>query len=119
MHTGPALPLAAPDTPMPEVLLLMTGKGFGCLGVVAQGVLAGIVTDGDLRRAMGPDLLSRRVSDIMNTHPLTGRPDMLAAEALHIMNARKRPITALFVVDPAGAPIGLLHVHDLLRAGVA
>jgi arabinose-5-phosphate isomerase len=55
----------------------------------------------------------------MNAHPLTGRADMLAAEALHLMNARKRPITALFVVDAAGAPIGLLHLHDLLRAGVA
>jgi arabinose-5-phosphate isomerase len=119
MHTGEALPLASPETAMPDALLLMTGKGFGCLGVVTNGTLAGIVTDGDLRRAMGPDLLTRRVTDIMNTAPLTGRPDMLAAEALHIMNARKRPITALFVVDAAGAPVGLLHVHDLLRAGVA
>jgi arabinose-5-phosphate isomerase len=119
MHTGEALPLATPDMAMPQALLLMTGKGFGCLGVVANGVLAGIVTDGDLRRAMGPDLLSRRVTDIMNRNPLTARPDMLAAEALHVMNARKRPITALFVLDDAGAPVGLLHVHDLLRAGVA
>jgi arabinose-5-phosphate isomerase len=119
MHGGDTLPLAAPDTDMPQALLLMTGKGFGCLGVLADGKLVGIVTDGDLRRAMGPDLLSRQVRDIMNAHPLTGRADMLAAEALHLMNARKRPITALFVVDAAGAPIGLLHLHDLLRAGVA
>jgi arabinose-5-phosphate isomerase len=119
MHGGDTLPLAAPDTDMPQALLLMTGKGFGCLGVLADGKLVGIVTDGDLRRAMGPDLLSRQVRDIMNAHPLTGRPDMLAAEALHLMNARKRPITALFVVDAAGAPIGLLHLHDVLRAGVA
>lgn len=119
MHTGEALPLAPPETEMPQALLLMTGKGFGCLGVVAEGRLAGIVTDGDLRRAMGPELLALRAADIMNRRPLTVRPDMLAAEALRVMNARARPITTLFVLDESGAPIGILHLHDLLRAGVA
>jgi arabinose-5-phosphate isomerase len=119
MHTGDALPVAALDLPMRQALLVMTGKGFGCLCVTAaDGRLAGIVTDGDLRRAMGPDLLDRTVADIMNPKPLTARPDMLAAEALRVMNARKRPITALFVVDEANRPVGLLHVHDVLRAGV-
>jgi arabinose-5-phosphate isomerase len=98
----------------------MTEKRFGCLGVTgANGKLVGIVTDGDLRRHMGPDLLSRRVGDIMTSSPRTIAPDALAAEALHVMNARERPITSLFVIDPAGRPIGVLHVHDLLRAGVA
>jgi len=120
MHEGAALPLAPRHLPMPQALLLMTGKGFGCLGVLEQdGTLAGIVTDGDLRRAMGPDLLSRTASDIMNPSPLTGRPDMLAAEALRLMNDRPRPITTLFVLDASGRPVGLLHIHDLLRAGVA
>jgi arabinose-5-phosphate isomerase len=120
MHTGDALPVTTPDLPMPAALLLMTGKGFGCVCVTAaDGTLAGIVTDGDLRRAMGPDLLSRRVGDVMNTKPLTARPDMLAAEALRVMNDRPRPITTLFVVDEARRPVGLLHVHDLLRAGIA
>ncbi len=120
MHVGDSLPLAPQDLPMPQALLLMTGKGFGCLAVVAaDGTLAGIVTDGDLRRAMGPDLLNRHVAEIMNPSPLTGRPDMLAAEALRLMNERERPITTLFVVDQARRPVGLLHVHDLLRAGVA
>jgi len=120
MHTGDALPLAPPNLPMPQALLVMTGKGFGCLAVVADdGTLAGIVTDGDLRRAMGPDLLNRTVSEIMNPIPLTARPEMLAAEALRIMNERKRPITTLFVLNAARHPVGLLHVHDLLRAGVA
>ncbi len=120
MHTGEALPIAPPDLPMPQALLLMTGKGFGCLCVInGGGALAGIVTDGDLRRAMGPDLLARRVGEIMNTQPLTARPGMLAAEALRVMTDRPRPITTLFVVDEATRPVGLLHVHDLLRAGLA
>jgi arabinose-5-phosphate isomerase len=120
MHTGEAMPVTLADTPMPQALLLMTGKGFGCVCVVdGAGVLAGIVTDGDLRRAMGPDLLTRRVGEVMNPSPLTASPDMLAAEALRVMNERKRPITTLFVLDPQRRPVGLLHVHDLLRAGVA
>jgi arabinose-5-phosphate isomerase len=120
MHDGDAMPLAAPDLPMDRALLVMTEKRFGCLGVtVTNGRLIGIVTDGDLRRHMGPDLLSRRVSEIMTHAPCTIAPDALAAEALHLMNARERPITSLFVIDPAGRPIGILHVHDLLRAGVA
>ena len=120
MHEGDSMPLAPAHTVMDRALLLMTEKRFGCLGVVdAAGRLIGIVTDGDLRRAMSPDLLSRRVGDIMTHAPRTIGSDALAAEAMHAMNARGRPITALFVVDSRGAPIGILHVHDLLRAGVA
>lgn len=120
MHSGDAMPLAAPDTPMDRALLLMTEKRFGCLGVVApDGRLVGILTDGDLRRAMGPGLLDRRATDIMTASPRVIGPDALAAEALRVMNDPERPITALFVVDPNGRPIGILHVHDLLRAGLA
>jgi len=120
MHTGDAVPLAAPDTPMDRALLLMTEKRFGCLGITdPAGRMVGILTDGDLRRAMGPDLLTRPVSDVMTRAPRTIGPDALADEALHIMNARERPITALFVVDTLDRPLGILHIHDLLRAGVA
>jgi arabinose-5-phosphate isomerase len=120
MHTGDAVPLAPPDMPMDRALLLMTEKRFGCLGVTGgDGRLLGILTDGDLRRAMGPGLLSRRVAEIMTASPRTIGPDALAAEALHTMNARERPITALFVVSATGQPVGILHIHDLLRAGVA
>ena len=120
MHTGDAVPLAPPDMPMHRALLLMTEKRFGCLGVRdPDGRLVGIVTDGDLRRAMGPDLLSRRLGEIMTASPRTIGPDALAAEALHAMNAREHPITALFVVDAARHPVGILHIHDLLRAGLA
>jgi arabinose-5-phosphate isomerase len=120
MHAGDAMPLAGPETPMHHALLVMTEKHFGCLGVTgADGRLVGILTDGDLRRAMGPDLLGRQVGAIMTPAPRTIGPDALAAEALHEMTARARPITALFVVDAAGVPVGILHLHDLLRAGLA
>jgi arabinose-5-phosphate isomerase len=120
MHVGDAVPLASPGTRMDEAIVLITGKRFGCLGVVdAEGKLAGILTDGDLRRAMGPDLLSRPLAEIMTRSPRTIGPDALAAEALRDMTAGTRPITALFVVDERHAPVGILHIHDLLRAGLA
>ena len=120
MHPSDALPLAPPDMAMDAALLLMTAKRFGCLGVVGlEGRLVGIVTDGDLRRAMGPDLLTRRVASVMTANPRTIGPEALAAEALHEMTSRDRPITTLFVVDAGGVPVGILHIHDLLRAGVA
>ena len=120
MHQGDAMPLAPPDLPMDAALLRMTEKRFGCLGVTdGSGRLIGIVTDGDLRRHMGPGLLARRVADVMTRDPRTIGPDALAAEALHLMNVRDRAITALFVREADGRPIGILHVHDLLRAGIA
>jgi len=121
MHAGDAVPLAEPDTPMHQALLVMTAKRFGCVGVVENGSgrLLGIVTDGDLRRAMGPDLLDRTVRSIMTPSPRSIGPEALAAQALHAMNGGARPITTLFVVDGAGRPIGILHIHDLLRAGLA
>lgn len=122
MHTGAALPLVAPETRMDAALLVMTEKRFGCLGVVDRADnLVGIITDGDLRRAMGPDLLMRPAGEIMTAAPRSIGPDALAAEALHQMTDGPRPITTLFVVPPgsSGAPVGILHIHDLLRAGVA
>jgi arabinose-5-phosphate isomerase len=120
MHTGEAVPLADSGTPMDRALVLMTEKRFGCLGVTgANGALLGIITDGDLRRAMGPDLLTRPVDHVMTRTPRTIGPDALAAEALHAMNAHERPVTALFVVEPDAKVAGILHIHDLLRAGLA
>lgn len=120
MHAGAEVPLAPADLPMDAALLRITEKCFGCLGVTdADGRLAGIVTDGDLRRHMGPGLFGRRVSEIMTPDPRTIGAEALAAEALRTMNAPDRPVTVLFVVDAAGRPAGILHIHDLLRAGLA
>lgn len=120
MHAGDQIPLAPPSLPMSAALVTITEKRFGCLGVTdAEGRLAGIVTDGDIRRAMGPDFLSARVGDVMTGCPLTISPDALAVEALAVMNDSRRPVTVLFVVDAQGKPTGILHIHDLLRVGVA
>ncbi len=94
----------------------MTAKHFGCIGVIAEGRLAGIITDGDLRRHMARGLLESAAGDIMTPDPITIRPQALAAEALGIMN--DRAITTLFVVD-GDSLAGIIHIHDVLHAGVA
>jgi arabinose-5-phosphate isomerase len=117
MHAGDAIPLVRLGTGMADAVVEMSSKGFGCVGITdAQGCLAGIITDGDLRRHMRPDLLEARVEDVMTPSPKTVRPDQLASEALEILNSSK--ITALIVAE-AGKPVGIIHFHDLLRAGVA
>src|ERR1700728_3379655 len=116
MHTGAAVPLKPLGTSMSEALVEMTSKGFGCVGIVdARGAVAGIVTDGDLRRHMRPDLMTALVDDVMTKNPKTIRGNLLASEALEILNASK--ITALIVTE-ANKPVGIVHLHDLLRAGV-
>lgn len=117
MHTGERLPLARGDIPMSEALVLMTEKSFGCLGVVdGNGRLDGILTDGDLRRNMGRALLEAKLADVMTRGPKTITSDTLASAALNSLNTAK--ITALFVVEN-GRPVGIVHIHDLLRLGVA
>jgi len=116
MHAGDELPLAHPDDPMKKVLLEMTGKRFGAVGIVDdEGRLVGIITDGDLRRAMEKhsDLMGMAARQIMRSGPKTVSPDTLAGAALGLLNAKK--ITVLFVVDDAGRPVGILHMHDLVR----
>lgn len=115
MHSGAEIPLVEADTPMSEVLLEMTSKGFGITGVTQDGALIGVVTDGDLRRNMGV-LLERTAGDVATADPVTVTPDTLAAQALATMQERK--ISVLMVTD-GPAPVGILHIHDLLRAGVA
>jgi arabinose-5-phosphate isomerase len=117
MHPGTAVPLIARGAPMSEAIVEMSAKGFGCVAVIEPtGKLAGVITDGDLRRHMGADLLQVPVDAVMTPSPKTVRPDQLASEALQLLNASK--ITALIVVD-ANRPVGIVHFHDLLRAGLA
>jgi arabinose-5-phosphate isomerase len=116
MHGADDLPLVESDTLMAEALLVMTAKRFGCVGVIDEaGDLLGIVTDGDLRRNMTNDLLERTVNQLMTAEPAVIRAGALAAEAVQVMNERQ--ITGLFVTDGA-RPVGILHIHDCLKAGI-
>ncbi len=118
MHAGAEIPLVSPAAPMSEAIVVMTAKSFGCLGACdGDGRLIGVVTDGDLRRHMGDSLLGRPVAEIMHRQPKTIAAAALAAEALGLMN--RFAITALFVIDGDGRPIGFLHMHDCLHAGIA
>lgn len=117
MHVGDAIPISPLGAKMSEALIVMSQKSFGCVGVVdGTGALVGIVTDGDLRRHMGPRLIEASVEDVMSRSPRTVAPDDLAAGAMSEMQGRA--ITALFVVED-GKPVGLVHIHDLLKLGIA
>ena len=118
MHGREELPLVGPETPMRQALLVMTQMRWGIVGVVdPQGRLLGAITDGDLRRHI-EGLLDHTAGEVMTPGPKkTAPPGMLAGEALALMSDPAPAVTVLFVVDD-GKPVGILHVHDLLRAGV-
>lgn len=117
MHGGDEVPLKPLGTKMSDAMVEMTAKGFGCVGIIdLSGQIVGIVTDGDLRRHMRPDLTTAIVDEIMTRNPKTVGRDTLAGEALELLNSAK--ITTLIVTD-ANRPVGIIHLHDLLRAGVA
>jgi arabinose-5-phosphate isomerase len=119
MHRADALPLVGLEAPMWDVILEITAKRLGCVGVVnGKGALTGIITDGDLRRHMSDGLLERRAVEIMTPGPKTIRPQALAVEALAMMNQAEHPFTVIFVVE-GQRPVGAVHMHDCLRAGVA
>jgi arabinose-5-phosphate isomerase len=118
MHKGVELPLCTTGDLLRDALPIMNTLKFGCIGVrAANGTLIGMITDGDLRRHLGNDLWSRKVEDVMTTHPTTIHEAMLAAEVIELINTKR--ITAVFVVDDNKKPIGLIHIHDLLREGVS
>lgn len=118
MHKGEAVPLVPLGRAMSDAILEMTARGFGCVGVLdSDGRLAGIVTDGDLRRHMRPDLTTLSVETVMSRAPRTISGDDLAVEAIEMLNRHR--ITAVFVVDAERRPAGIVHMHDLLRLGVA
>ncbi len=117
MHSGYAMPLARKGSRMSQAIVEMSAKGFGCVGIQdSDGRLLGIITDGDLRRHMNDKLLDSLVEDVMTRAPKTVHSDQLASEVLEQLNASK--ITAVFVVE-SDRPKGIVHLHDLLRAGVA
>ncbi len=117
MHVGDRVPLVASGTSMAEAIVQISQKGFGCVAVIGtDGRLEGIITDGDLRRNIGDGLLGRTVDEVMTRSPKTVDPDALAATALQIVNSSA--ITTLMVVE-GGRPVGIIHLHDLLRIGVA
>lgn len=117
MWKGAKMPLVPHTAEMRLAILEMSAKGFGIAGVVRGEILIGVVTDGDLRRNLSPELINRRIDEVMSVAPKTIPPDMLAARSLEFMNANG--ITAVFAADRRGCPVGILHIHDLLRAGVA
>ncbi len=116
MHTGDRLPRVASGAPMAQALVEMSAKGFGCVLVVnPDETLAGIVTDGDLRRHMTNDLPARSVDEVMTRDPKVIAPDTLAGEALQIVERTK--VGALIVADEDGRPVGIVHILDLVRTG--
>lgn len=116
MHGAETLPLVQEDTLMGDILLEITSKELGCAGVVdSHGMLVGFITDGDLRRMLGNDFLSKTAQEVMTRNPIVAKPGMLASEILNIMNTRK--ITNMMVVEHDRA-VGVVHIHDILRAGV-
>ena len=119
MHTGEEIPLKPIGATMSDALVEMSKKGFGCVVIVdQQGELAGIITDGDLRRHMHDGLLLEPVESVMTTNPRTATPGMLASELLDMMNSMKPKVTVLIVAE-GKKPVGIVHVHDVLRAGIA
>ena len=117
MHQEDAVPLVPPNAPMSDAILVMTAKSFGCVGVCGtDGRLIGVITDGDLRRHMGDSLLAQTVGTVMHRNPKTIAAVALAADALGLMN--RFAITSLFVVDEGARPVGFVHMHDCLRAGI-
>lgn len=119
MHTGDEMPLVKDDAIMQDALLTMSEKMLGCVGIVnSNGELVGMITDGDLRRWMSPELITEKVTTVMTKNPKTIQPDVLIAEAVNVMNNTGRGITNLFVMD-GKKPVGIIHIHDCLKAGVS
>jgi arabinose-5-phosphate isomerase len=120
MHTGDAIPIKPLGTKMSDALVEMSAKGFGCVCIVDQsGDIAGIITDGDLRRHMRPDLMTALVDAVMTKNPKTIAAGMLATEIMRESVDSSRPAVSVLIVAEGRKPIGIVHVHDVLRAGVA
>lgn len=120
MYSGKNMPIVNENTILQDAVFEMTSKMLGCVGIINdEGILQGMITDGDLRRCFSADALNKKVTEVMTKNPKTIAPHILAAEALNIMNNTGKGITQLFVVDEDNRPIGIIHIHDCLRIGVA
>jgi arabinose-5-phosphate isomerase len=122
MHTGEAIPIKPLGTKMSDALVEMSAKGFGCVCIVDQaGEIAGIITDGDLRRhiRLRPDLMMADVDEVMTKNPRTIAPGMLASEIMRESVSSSKPAVMVLIVAEGKKPVGIVHVHDVLRAGVA
>ena len=113
MHSGESLPTIDIGSPMSEALIKISEKGFGCIGVISNNSLEGIITDGDLRRHMGPEILNNRVESIMTKSPQMVSSTLLVSDALKLIN--NLGIQGLFVTDDGKTPIGFVNFHDLIR----
>jgi arabinose-5-phosphate isomerase len=116
MRVGEGDPLIPPQTSVPDTLKAISRVGIGAAGVVENGKLIGVVTDGDLRRKLTREMFDRTARDLMTPNPVTISPDAPLADAVQIMNSKR--ITILFAVDEKDAPVGVVHMHDVLAAGV-
>ena len=115
MHVGNSIPISKQGTLIRDAIVQISEKGFGCIGVINErGELIGIITDGDLRRHLTADILHNPVESIMSSSPITVQPEMLVGAALELLNSSG--ITALYVVEKE-VPVGIVHLHDLLRVG--
>ena len=118
MQPRDELPIVSEDAPLKQAVSVLSARKLGCVGLInAGGKLTGIITDGDIRRHLDRDFAQLNASDIMTKNPITIPGDMLAAEVIELINTRR--ITAVFVVDADGKPVGIVHIHDLLREGVS
>jgi arabinose-5-phosphate isomerase len=118
MHTGAEMPLVPLGTSMPDAVMTLSAKRFGCVCVVdGDDRLVGIITDGDLARHLDRNLAELKVEDLMTRDPKTADPDMLSGVATGLINDHN--ISALVVVEGDGRPVGIVHIHDLLRIGAA
>jgi arabinose-5-phosphate isomerase len=119
MHQGDGLPLVKAEASVADAIIEMSSKGFGCTGVIDDaGELVGVITDGDLRRHMAEGMLDRTAAEVMTTSPRTIAPEALLSEALRQMTVLTPRITAIFALE-GRQPVGIVHLHDCLRVGLA
>jgi arabinose-5-phosphate isomerase len=113
MHIDDEIPVLNKGSKMSEAIIKISEKGFGCIGIILEDKLIGIITDGDLRRHMGPEMLDKSVEEIMTKDPISIPKQLLVSEALELLN--KQGVQGLFITDNEKKPLGFVHFHDLIK----